>query len=75
MLRRLRSRIADAYWEWQYRRAGSPPLTPERETRLLARMDQALAANRDKRRMVVCDDPENCQPYGEHWRRLHGGTE
>lgn len=71
MIRRLLSRIADAYWE---RKVGPvEPITGDRATRLLARMDQALAANRD--RMIVCDDPANCQPYGEHHRRLHGGTE
>lgn len=72
-LSRLRSRIADTYWELRYRLDGSPQPSPESQTRLLARVDQALAANRDKNRMVVCDDPENCQPYGEHYRRFHGG--
>lgn len=67
---RLRSRLADAYWEWKL--GPGEPLTPERETRLLARVDQALADRRAERPMVVCDDPENCQPYGEHYRRLHG---
>lgn len=48
VLRRLWSRLADAYWERDYRRAGSPVPSPERQTRLLARLDQDLAANRDK---------------------------
>lgn len=70
-LSRLRSRIADAYWETRYRLAGSPKVSTERATRLLAKTDQGLAANRDKHPFIVCDDP-NCQPYGEHFRRLHG---
>lgn len=76
-LRRLRSRLADAYWEVRYRLDGSPQPSPESQTRLLARLDQALAANRDRAqqgRMIVCDDP-TCQPYGEHYKRLQGEGE
>jgi hypothetical protein len=68
---RLRSRIVDALWERHYRRNPAPPMRPERATRLLARVDQALAANRDKHPFIVCDDPD-CKPYGEHFQRLHG---
>ena len=72
VIQRLWSRVADAYWEVRYRLNPPPPIAPDRATRLLARIDQGLAANRDKAAgFLVCDDP-NCQPYGEHFRRLHG---
>ncbi len=68
--RRVASRLTDAYYEIDHRLAGSPTLTPERATRLLAQMDQHLAAKRDSP-FIVCADP-NCQPYGDHYRRIHG---
>lgn len=73
-VKRLRDRVADAYWEARYRFVGRGAEDPERTARLVARLDQVVAErwpNRDWTHHSMCDASGCrhgcCQCMGAPW--------